>query len=319
MPLAKTTKILLIGAAGKQGKEYYSLLKNEFKISAVVDSNLESLNETYKEENISLYSDVDMALKKEDFQVAIVCVPHGAHSSVTMPLLKNKKIVIKEKPLALGFSEVQDYKEISDAKVFTIVQRQFNPVFINAKKDLSLIGRVYSYRYEYSLKILNKSSDWRADFSSAGGGILMDMGYHVVDMVIFFFGKPSFFSGNFSYCYEDAAEKKLEDSVSLLLSHSNRQIQGNLYLNKHHSNKKEEFEIIGSAGTLLITPNWYKVFDRKGNLIKEFLSQIQSDDAKKIMFKKYMMSIQDETFIGSHINHHESVVSLIEDVYNQQA
>ncbi len=308
-------RILLVGAAGQQGKEYYALLKNEFQISAVVDPNIEALDAFYKEESVALYRDLETALKEEDFQVAIVCVPHGFHYSLTMSLLKNKKIVIKEKPLALSIAEVQAYKAIPDAKIFTIVQRQFNPVFVNAKKDLPLLGRIYSYRYDYFLKIQKKSSDWRASFDNAGGGILTDMGYHAVDMILSFFGKPSFFTGNFSYCYEDTAQAKLEDSVSILLSHAHGQIQGNLYFNKHHSSKKEEFEIIGAEGTLLITPNWYKIFDRKGDLVKEFVPQTQPSDAKAIMFREYMNSIKDNAFIDSHTNHHEDVVSLIENVY----
>ncbi|MFH0898005.1 MAG: Gfo/Idh/MocA family oxidoreductase, partial [bacterium] len=228
-------------------------------------------------------------------------------------LLKNKKIVIKEKPFALHVSDIQQYKTIPAFKIFTIVQRQFNPVFINAKNDLSLIGRVYSYRYDYFLKIPFKARGWRASFSSSGGGILADMGYHVVDMLISFFGSPTSFNGNFSYCYDDTAKENLEDSVSILLNHSEKQIQGVVFLNKHHSIKKEEFEIIGTEGTLLITQKYYKIFDRNGTLIKEFIPQ--PIDAKKVMFQEYLKSVQDEIFIDSHLQHHEDCLYLIEKIY----
>ncbi|MFH0898766.1 MAG: Gfo/Idh/MocA family oxidoreductase, partial [bacterium] len=89
MHLEEKPKILLVGASGQQGQEYYQLLKDEFHISAVVDSNFEELNSLYKKEkNLSLYSDTAVALEHEDFQVAIVCVPHDTHFSVTMSLLK---------------------------------------------------------------------------------------------------------------------------------------------------------------------------------------------------------------------------------------
>jgi len=307
-------KIVLVGAAGQQGLEYYNLLKNAFLFMAAVDSNFESLKDFYKNESIPLFRDVDEAIKKVDFNIAIVCVPHHLHRGVALSLLKNKKFVIKEKPLALNKVELQSYKELPNQRLVTIIQRPFNPVFLRAKNELETIGNIYSYSYKYSLRIPELTKGWRASRACAGGGVLIDMGYHILDIILSFFGTPTRITGEMSYCYNAMKKEGLEDSISMLLNHSNL-VQGSLSLNRHHSSKKEEFEIIGNQGTLLITPKEYKVFNRKGDLYKSFSLESDPKKIKLYMFKEYIQHWQDSDYIQKHFNHHASIVYLIDDFY----
>jgi predicted dehydrogenase len=309
-------KLLLVGAAGHQSLEYYSLLKNDFFFTGFVDPEINKLKSFYKGLEDKFFPDIDSAINNSDFNIALVCVPHNLHSNLTLKLLSKNKIVIKEKPLALTTSEINHYKSLNFLKLFTIVQRQFNPTFIEAKKDMPLIGKIFSFQYNYSLRINEITQGWRSKYESSGGGVLMDMGYHILDILLSFFGDPSYFNGSVSYCYDEMKHANLEDSISVILDYKNKDFYGMMNLNRHSSIKKEEFEIVGSEGTLVITPSQYTIFNRKGVIIKKFINE--KSDYKKTMILQYINSINNIDFINDHFNHHVKIVQLIESFYESK-
>jgi predicted dehydrogenase len=291
----------------------------KYQFVALIDNNVAQLGVKYnKNINSLFFNDVEDALQVVDFDVAIVCVPHYQHFHITMPLLQKNKFIIKEKPLALNKHDLQHYKQNSgDKNLLTIVQRQFNKVFFNAKKDLMLIGKPYSYKYEYSLKIPEVTQGWRSDKICSGGGVLLDMGYHILDIVLHFFGEVVQISGSMSYCYDLMKKEELEDSAAICLYHKNAQIQGIIYLNRHLSYKKEELEIIGDQGTILITPRFYKIFNRTGELIKEFSIEDFDNNAIKLqMFESHIQNSQNIEYVGNHFRHHEAITCLIDEFYS---
>ena len=313
----KKHQILLIGAAGNQGQEYYNLLKNEVLFTGMVDSAFQKLKTIYKND-ILLFSSVEEALSKKNFDIAVVCIPHNLHFNVTSSLLKANKMIVKEKPFALNKNDICKYKKLnSTPTIFTIVQRQFNPIFSQAIKDIDLIGAIYHYKYEYFLKISEMTKGWRAEHRAAGGGVIIDMGYHVFDIILSFWGVPKKISSSFSYCYDEMRNEKLEDTASILFMHKNN-LSGIIYLNRHHHKKNESLEILGSEGTLVIDPDKYQIFDRHGKLVKEQKNRVNSSDIKKIMFLEYLNNKDNKTFLANHIQHHENIVDVIDALYNQK-
>lgn len=160
------------------------MLKEKFEIVAVVDSNENMLNEMYSGEDICRC--VSAADVPVDFDIALVCVPHTMHAKITLPLLNSGKVVIKEKPLATSIEEANLYNE--NMNLFTIVQKQFNPMFIKGKEKIESIGRIYNYNYSYNLPFAEMTKGWRANFDISQGGVLLDMGYHVLDILLTYFG-----------------------------------------------------------------------------------------------------------------------------------
>lgn len=311
----KKQVIAIVGAAGQQGQEYYKILQGHEDVKVLVDSDFEKLQKIYnKNPELQLFSSVDEAICKSNFSGAIICVPHHLHSSISLSLLKHQKIIIKEKPLALKSQDVSLYRTFPKSVMYTIVQRQFNPVFKNAKDDLKLIGSIYSYKYEYYLNLPEITTGWRANFASSGGGVLLDMGYHILDVALSFFGVPNKVTGELTYGYEEMQKIQLEDGALLMLSHYNSQIQGSILLHRHYAQKKEVFEILGREGVMVVTPAGYKVYDRKNQLIKEY-SLEATYPIKRTMLQSYLQQHSDRQIVQSHFDHHASIVSIIEQVY----
>jgi predicted dehydrogenase len=242
--ITENLKIAIIGAAGQQGREYYHLLEKK-PVTNLVDSDLENLVLHYSnKKKLQFFSSVKEAVKNSNFNVAIVCLPHFSHLKITLYLSEHNKFIIKEEPLALSLSEVEKYKNSISPLILIIVQRQFNPIFINAKKDLSILGRIYNYTYEYNLNPPKITGRWKSIFECTGGGVLIDTGYHALDIILSFFGKPEKITAELSFCYNEMQNVQLEDTANLLLSHKNNQIHVTLNLVRHHSQKNEYFKLL---------------------------------------------------------------------------
>jgi hypothetical protein len=111
-------------------------------------------------------------------------------------------------------------------------------------------------------------------------------------------------------------ENSLEDSASLLIEHSSG-ICGAININRHHSQKNEIFEIIGSLGTMIITPSCFKLFNRKGNIIRQsnVSDTTNSSTIKLDMFQQYIARFDDSNFLKKHFDHHCNIVMAISEAY----
>jgi len=256
-------KAILIGGTEHRGREYYNLLNSKFHFVAAVDSNAKLLNEIFDNRKIKTSEYLDDILFNVDFDIAIICLPHITHKEVTIPLIKAGKTIIKEKPLATSTAELLEYKEAmrkyKNYKLLTIVQRQFSSIFKQAYDHLPLLGKIYNFKYEYNLNAQTQITGWRAEYEKSKGGVLIDMGYHVLDVILSFFGQYKSIYCLKSYCDERMEKNSLEDSIFLLIEHSSG-ICGSINITRQHSQKNEIFEIIGSQGTMIITPSYFKLF-----------------------------------------------------------
>jgi predicted dehydrogenase len=90
---------------------------------------------------------------------------------------------------------------------------------------------------------------WRQDLSQGGGGSLMDMGGHCIDLLEMFFGKVrrvSCFTGNLVHSYQS------EDTAVVLLDFANgaKGVVDSLF-NVPDESSKNRLELYGSRGSIL--------------------------------------------------------------------
>ena len=72
----KKENIIIIGAAGHQGKEYFNLLKYKYNFIALIDNDYSSLEKIYDSNKYLLYKDIKDLNPNIDFDIAIICLPH---------------------------------------------------------------------------------------------------------------------------------------------------------------------------------------------------------------------------------------------------
>lgn len=170
-------KIAIIGL-GSMGKNHYRVLKsiNGVKVAALCDIN------SNKKYNEPLYTDLDMLLKNEKIDAAIIAVPTFLHKDVALKVASKKIDLFIEKPVA---SNIDDAKEILD--------------FIEKKRIKSCVGHVERFNPAV-LSLKNELKDkliYTIEITRVGPfpprisdvGVLTDLAVHDIDLIRYITGK----------------------------------------------------------------------------------------------------------------------------------
>ena len=188
--------------------------------------------------------------------IAIVLVPNGLHASISCDLLTQGIHVLCEKPMARNSEECKAMIEASvrgRAKLCIGHNRRFQQHMKLAKQiiDKGLIGEIVGVKAEEG-----SSDDWARSASYfdpvvSGGGALLDVGIHSIDLI-------RWFAGEFEEIkYEgNGTEKTVESEASISFSLSNG-ATGTLLVSRTRS-LAQKLTLIGSEGFLevgLWSPN----------------------------------------------------------------
>jgi predicted dehydrogenase len=128
-----------------------------------------------------------------DYDAALVCTPDAPKLAILHHLLENRKHVLVEKPLLGGTPD--DLEQLSalagrsGAVCYTAYNHRFEPHFVNLKRVLESgrLGKLYSAHLFYGNGTARdaRNSPWR----DCGFGVLPDLGSHLLDTVLFLFGR----------------------------------------------------------------------------------------------------------------------------------
>ena len=149
---------------------------------------------------------------------------------------------------ALFFKRLCDENDI---KLMTTLQRRFNPIYTTFFQLKDQIGEPFFVDVKYTLFVDNPHEGWRGQRDSAGGGCIIDMGYHMIDMVIWYFGLPDNLHAEFSSKAKLGEEYDAEDTASILFQYEDG-LHGSMLLSRYYPPKTEQIKVIGDRGIIEI-------------------------------------------------------------------
>lgn len=189
---------------------------DDAEIVAVCDVDESKLERAAKEYNVpNTFVDFNEMLKMKDLDAVSVCVPNYLHAPVSMAALRAGKHVLCEKPLAMNAEEAQamvDEAEKQGKLLMIGVCRRYEDQSqqLKAMVESGKLGSVYAARIGYLRRRgVPFWGDWFMDKSRAGGGPLIDIGVHVLDLAWWLMGmpKPVSVSGSIYHKIGDYREK----------------------------------------------------------------------------------------------------------------
>ena len=169
-------------------------------ITALCDVNTERAQQVAKElglENIEIYGDYKEMLDKSGVEAVSVGLPNVLHAQVTIDCLKAGKHVLCEKPLAMNSKEAQkmaDAAAKADRKCMVGQVNRFKGEsrYLKALIDKGELGRVYySQTGWFRKKGIPGYGGWFTTKAMSGGGPLIDIGVHLLDIAWWLAGKPN--------------------------------------------------------------------------------------------------------------------------------
>ena len=173
----------------------YQALKDAVEVVAACDIDKEKLEYFCKKNNIpNGYLDFNEMMEKEQLDLVSVCTWNCAHKDATIAALRGGANVLCEKPMAMNAKEAEEMlavaKETGKLLQIGFVRRFGNDAetlkdYINA----GTFGDIYYAKATY-LRRSGCPGGWFGNKDRSGGGPLIDLGVHVIDLVRYLGGLP---------------------------------------------------------------------------------------------------------------------------------
>ena len=202
------------GIVGKRRRDCINR-NPKFQLAAVSDRNFEGIQ--VDDPGVPAHQDY-RGLFSENLDGLIVCLPNDIAPEVTSEALKKGLHVFCEKPPGRNVSDVLKAISARDESPHLKLMYGFNHRYHESVQGaLSIVrsgelGKIINLRgvYGKSKLVTFNQTDWRTRREVAGGGVLLDQGIHMVDLIRLFAGDfdevHSFISNRYwGYDVEDNA------------------------------------------------------------------------------------------------------------------
>jgi myo-inositol 2-dehydrogenase / D-chiro-inositol 1-dehydrogenase len=127
-----------------------------------------------------------------ELDAVVICLPNALHAEATVAALRHRKHVYLEKPLATSLDDarrVLEAWERADVVGMMGFNYRFNPLYCEMKRrlDAGRLGSLVAARSTFST-VARGDLAWRGS-RRRGGGVLLDLAPHHVDLMRFLFGR----------------------------------------------------------------------------------------------------------------------------------
>lgn len=241
------------------------------ELVALCDINEGSGRPIADEYGVPFYSTVESMLKHEQLDFVVVAVPHVVHREVTEAAIRAGVHVLKEKPFAVSRSDAEYLKKLADQhdiQVMTTLQRRFNPTYTSYFQLAEQIGTPFAVDIQYTLGVERPDEGWRGQRSTAGGGCLIDMGYHMLDLLIWYLGLPDRLAATISSQAIPDHAYDAEDTANVLMTWDSG-LHGTMRISRAMPPKTERFRLFATEGTIEIERGVIRRFRKDGELLEE--------------------------------------------------
>lgn len=167
------------------------------RLLAIAGPDVDRCERVAKETGIpSVYADYHEMLARPDIEAVTVAVPNMLHRTIVQDCLAAGKHVMVEKPLANSLEEGRAIVEAA-SKTDRVVMIGFNNRFSGASQVLKrqitagTLGDLYYAKARWLRRQgIPGFGGWFTTKSKSGGGPLIDLGVHMLDLALFLLGYP---------------------------------------------------------------------------------------------------------------------------------
>lgn len=271
---------------------------NDVSLSAVAEvkkNRLHLISDKFSIQN--RYTDYKDMLENQDIDAVIIATPTNSHKEIAIDCLAAGKDILVEKPLARTYAEA---KEIVDAarkykrKLMVGMNLRYRPdtMLLRSIINSSEIGEPFYAKCGW---IRSRSSEekWFTKKEEAGGGVIIDLGIHLLDLALWLMNFPQVSSVSCKNFYHFT--KNVEDtSISFIKFKDGSLI--NLEVSWSLATDKDNFylNVFGTKGSTSINP--LNVIKKIDNQIID-LSPSNSDNPTNLFKKSYINELK--SFIGA--------------------
>lgn len=224
-------------------------------LTAVMDKNAafaQDIGEKYK---VSEVCDNVEEFLKRDIDAVYIATPVFCHKEQAILAMRAGKHVLMEKPVALTVEEAKELREIAleeGVKLGVALMMRFHTHHQAIKEliDKNKLGEIVSIRTQFSCWYPEIEGSWRQKKSLGGGGALIDLGVHCIDLLHYITGLKA--CGVMALCDTQTFQYEVDDNVSLVMKMDNgAHAYVDVNFNIPDDAAQSRLEVYGTKGSII--------------------------------------------------------------------
>lgn len=188
--------VIGLGYTGNAHLQGYAALPNvqTVALAGLEDERRNELGATYGVPY--LYRDWQDLLERDDLDLISICTPNALHAPIAIAALERGCHVLSEKPLARTSAEATAMvaaAQQADRVLHTVFNHRARGDVAVLKRhiDEGGLGRVYHAKASWMRRVgIPSLGSWFTNKEMAGGGPLIDLGVHMLDLALYLLGEP---------------------------------------------------------------------------------------------------------------------------------
>jgi predicted dehydrogenase len=185
-----------------------------------------------------------------DHDLVVVSTPNRFHAPIALAALDAGLHVVMDKPLAPTAAEARTVVSAAADRdlVFTVFQnRRLDGDFLTVRRviDDGVLGRVHRFESRFERWRPEVSEGWRElGAQEEGGGLLLDLGAHLVDQAVQLFGSPTHVYGEVD---RRRAGAEADDDAFVALRHRDG-VVSHLWMSAVAGSLRPRYRVLGLGG-----------------------------------------------------------------------
>lgn len=259
----------------------------EVKLHTLVTRNENSAMSDAAELGFENYAlEYEKVLCDKNIDVVDICTPNNLHFDMIKKAILADKHILCEKPLATNYEQAMEILRLCEGKdkcYGMVFNNRHLPAVMRARQIVEdgKLGRILSFRFVYrhsSGTDPYKKAGWKQDKNICGGGVLYDLGSHIIDLLSYVLGETAEenqiesvkSTSQIGFNERVGADGKLwktnaEEAIYIIATLKGGAV-GTLEASKIcvGANDDLEFEVLGTDGSIrfnLMQPNYLEFYD----------------------------------------------------------
>lgn len=221
---ANTPLRLGVIGLGNQGQEHLSAAANSNAVEFVagIDPNPESCRKAQQLQPALVIVEEASQLAAHSLDGLVIALPHHCYAGIWDAVLALGLPILKEKPLGRSLDEslqLLTQAQQSGCYVQTAIQRRHHPSYQALRYQISASGERPLEAHAHLHLGFNTSVEnttWRGNRAMAGGGALLDSGYHLIDLLHYLIGPFDLVAASLWQGDIPVNEQQIDDQAMLM-------------------------------------------------------------------------------------------------------
>ena len=195
--MERKVKIGIIGCGAVAQVEHIPAFSSipDAEIAMICDTDERKLSYLKKKYNIpSTSSRFEDVIRNKDIDGVVIATPNYLHSPMVIAALEYNKFTLCEKPLGLNTKEIEEIGRVAEKHPHRLMyglNDRFRQDVQVLRKYISggELGEIFYAKTGWLRKLGGSIEEWRKDRVKSGGGVVLNLGVHLLDVVLWILPK----------------------------------------------------------------------------------------------------------------------------------